>query len=75
MSKIIRNSVRATSTCAKFRVAILGDPVISLYLSEDQATDRAMIQAVGRRPFFAEVQVQSWGSLCGVYGEQRGILT
>jgi len=59
MSKRIRNSVRATSTFAKFRVAILGDLVISLYFSEDQETDRAMLQAVGRRPLFAEVQVQS----------------
>jgi len=34
-----------------------------------------MLQAVGRRPLFAEVQVQSKGSLCGIYGEQGGILT
>lgn len=57
MSKRIRNSVRASSTFAKFLAAILGDLVIALYISEDQENDRAMLQAVGRRPFFAEVQV------------------
>jgi hypothetical protein len=57
MSKRIRNSVRAPSTFAKFLAAILGDLVIALYISKDQETDRAMLQAVGRRPFFAEVQV------------------
>jgi len=57
--KKIRNSVRASSTFAKFLAAILGDLVIALYISEDQDTDRAMLQAVGRRPFFAEVQIQS----------------
>lgn len=59
MSKIIRNSVRASSTFAKPLAVILGDLVISLYIREDQETDRAMLQAAGRRPFFAEVQVQS----------------
>jgi hypothetical protein len=59
MSKRIRNSVRPSSTFAKFLAAILGDLVIALYISEDTEADRAMLQAVGRRPFFAEVQIQS----------------
>ena len=59
MSKRIRNTVQASSTFAKFRVAILGELVISLYFSEDQETDRTMLQAFGRRPLFAEAQVQS----------------